>query len=138
MNEHSYNNIEVLIMKRDFLPKEEVIGKMRDMLAIASDMTRLKIMLSLLDESKCECEKNDGHINCGYCKHRTCMIEKCVSEIMVDINASQSLVSHQLKVLKDFGLVQTRRERTKIYYSLKDGHVKQLISVALEHAEEDD
>ena len=65
------------------------------------------------------------------------MIEKCVSEIVEDTNASQSLISHQLKVLKDFDLVSTRREGKKIYYSLKDGHVKQLISVVLEHALED-
>ena len=98
------------------LPNEDVLSKMRDMLAITSDMTRLRILFSLLDE-----DKN----------------EKCVSEIVEDVKASQSLISHQLKVLKDFELVSTRREGQKIYYSLKDGHVKQLLSVALEHAMED-
>lgn len=119
------------------MPDENVISKMRDMLSIASDMTRLKIMLSLLDESKCVCGEGHRHSNCGCCESKSCMIEKCVSEIMVDVNASQSLISHQLKVLKDFDLVSTRREGTKIYYSLKDGHVKQLISVVLEHALEE-
>ena len=122
-------------MKDKNMPNENIIQKMRDMLSIASDMTRLKIMLCLLDENKCECEKG-SRSNCGCCENRTCMIEKNVSEIMNEIGASQSLVSHQLKVLKDFDLVDTRREGTKIYYSLKDGHVKQLISVVLEHAEE--
>ena len=117
---------------KQYIPDEQIISKMRDMLSIASDMTRLKIMLSLLDESKCDC----GCSNCGGCESRPCMIEKCVSEIVDDTGASQSLISHQLKVLKDFDLVATRREGTKIYYSLKDGHVKQLISVALEHAME--
>ena len=131
MNECSYNIIEVNVMKQ-YIPDEQIISKMRDMLSIASDMTRLKIMLSLLDESKCDC----GCSGCGGCKSRPCMIEKCVSEIVEDTGASQSLISHQLKVLKDFDLVGTRREGTKIYYSLKDGHVKQLISVALEHAME--
>ena len=124
-------------MKTNKMPDVSTISKMRDMLSIASDMTRLKIMLSLLDEDLCVCDKNHKHMNCGYCQKRECMIEKCVSEIMVEVGASQSLVSHQLKVLKDFDLVATRREGTKIYYSLKDGHVKQLISVVLEHAEED-
>lgn len=119
-------------MKRS-IPNEDVISKMRDMLAIASDMTRLKILLSLLDESKCAC----GCDNCGKCSSRECMIEKNVSEIVEETNASQSLISHQLKVLKDFDLVSTRRDGKKIYYSLKDGHVKQLISVVLEHALED-
>lgn len=136
MNSHSYNICEVRSMKGNKLPNESTISKMRDMLAIASDMTRLKIMLCLLDEDKCTCEKEGGHMNCGFCQKHDCMIEKCVSELVVETGASQSLISHQLKVLKDFDLVTTRREKTKIYYSLKDGHVKQLISVALEHAEE--
>lgn len=124
-------------MKNNQIPEERIISKMRDMLAIASDMTRLKIMLSLLDESKCQSGQGSCCHNCGNCIEKTCMIEKCVSEIMVDVGASQSLVSHQLKALKDFDLVSTRRDGKKIYYSLKDGHVKQLISVVLEHAEEE-
>ena len=114
-------------------PNENVMSKMRDMLSIAGDVTRLKIMFSLLDDSLCKCH----HDNCGCCESRPCMIEKCVSQIVVDTGASQSLVSHQLKILKDFDLVATRRDGKKIYYSLKDGHVKQLISVVLEHAMED-
>lgn len=133
MNECSYNINGSDIMKKIY-PDENVISKMTDMLSIASDTTRLKIMLSLLDESQCSC---GCHNNCGRCENRSCMIEKCVSEIVEDTNASQSLISHQLKVLKDFDLVSTRREGKKIYYSLKDGHVKQLISVVLEHALED-
>ena len=113
---------------------EETLYKMRDMLSIMSDMTRLKIMFSLLDEDKC----SHHHMNCGNCQSRPCMIEKCVSEIVEDTKCSQSLISHQLKVLKDFELVSTRRDGKKIYYSLKDGHVKQLISVALEHAMEEE
>ena len=123
-------------MNNKKLYSEKVISKMTDMLSIAGDRTRLKIMLALIDEDKCECE-GKRHSHCGTCETRHCMIEKCVSEIMVDVNASQSLISHQLKVLKDFDLVSTRRGGKKIYYSLKDGHVKQLISVVLEHALED-
>lgn len=103
-------------MKERFNANEDIISKMRDMLSIASDMTRLKILLSLLDEDQ---------------------KEKCVSEIVEEVGASQSLISHQLKVLKDFDLVSTRREGKKIYYSLADDHVRQLIHVALEHAMED-
>lgn len=121
---------------KSLIPDENTISKMRDMLSIAGDMTRLKIMLSLLDESKCECGC-ECHSHCGSCEERPCMIEKNVSEIVDETGASQSLISHQLKVLKDFDLVATRREGTKIYYSLKDGHVKQLLSVALEHAMEE-
>lgn len=136
MNNCSYNNLEGSFMDSKKVYSEKVISKMTDMLSIAGDRTRLKIMLALIDEDKCECG-GAKHSHCGTCEHRHCMIEKCVSEIMVDVNASQSLISHQLKVLKDFDLVSTRRDGKKIYYSLKDGHVKQLISVVLEHALED-
>lgn len=115
---------------------EITVIKMRDMLAVTSDTTRLKIMLCLLDEDNC---KHDciHHSHCSACESRDCMIEKCVSEIVDEVGASQSLVSHQLKVLKGFDLVDTRRDGKKIYYSLKDGHVKQLISVVLEHVLEE-
>ena len=114
--------------------QNSTIKKMESLLETASDATRLKIMLALLDDDRCVCE---GDCNCGTCLNMDCMIEKCVSELVVDTNASQSLISHQLKVLKDFDLVSTRRDGKKNYYSLKDGHVKQLISVVLEHAMED-
>lgn len=102
------------IMKTKNMPNEEIVTKMCEMLSIASDQTRMKILFSLLDEPE----------------------EKCVSEIVDDVQASQSLISHHLKLLKDFELVATRRDGKKIYYSLKDDHVRQLVSVALEHAEE--
>ena len=65
------------------------------------------------------------------------MIEKCVGDIVNDIGASQSLVSHQLKVLKDADLVKTRKEKQRVYYSLSDGHIKELINVVKEHVLED-
>lgn len=94
------------------LPNEKIITAMEEMLKVASDETRLKIMFALLDEEN---------------------KEKCVNEIYTLIGASQSLTSHQLKVLKDVDLVATRKEGTKIYYSLKDEHVAKLIEVVKEH-----
>ena len=126
MNNRSYN----------IAMKKTVIEKMEDLLKVAADETRIKIMLCLLDENACTCDCTA----CGCCADCTClscMIEKCVGDIVVETGASQSLISHQLKILKDFDLVATRREGKKIFYSLKDGHIKQLISVVLEHAKED-
>ena len=100
--------------------KISTIKKMESLLQTASDTTRLKIMFSLLDDDI----KNEV------------LIEKCVGEIQADIDASQSLVSHQLKVLKDAELVATRKEGTKVYYSLKDEHVRKLLEVVLEHVME--
>ena len=44
--------------------------------------------------------------------------EMCVGEIMTALDASQSLVSHHLAVLRDVGLVRYRRDAQWIYYSI--------------------
>ncbi len=118
--------------------KPETISKMESLLMTASDKTRLKIMLALLDDSLCHCGHCEDEHDCSNCKNLSCMIEKCVNDIASEIGASQSLVSHQLKVLKDADLVRTRKESTKVYYSLKDKHVRMLLGVAYDHVMEDD
>ena len=114
--------------------KTSTINKMQSLLETASDTTRLKIMLALLDDDLCHCHA----CNCSNCTEPHCMIEKCVNDIVNEIGASQSLVSHQLKVLKDADLVRTRKEKTKVYYSLKDKHIRLLLGVAYEHVMEED
>ena len=118
--------------------KETTIKKMGSLLETAADKTRLKIMLTLLDDSLCHCGHCEDEHNCSSCQTLDCMIEKCVNDIANEIGASQSLVSHQLKVLKDAELVGTRKEKTKVYYSLKDKHVRMLLGVAFDHVMEDE
>jgi len=113
------------------------IEKMEKLLSTASDKTRMKIMLSLLDDAECHFERSDDR-NCQTCEKLSCMIEKCVNDIAFDINASQSLVSHQLRVMKDIQLVEARKEGTRVYYSLKDKHIRLLLSVAYDHVTEED
>ena len=115
--------------------KISTIKKMESLLETASDATRLKIMFALLDDDECCCGYDH---ECGACQSLNCMIEKCVNDIAAEIGASQSLVSHQLKVLKDADLVRTRKEKTKVYYSLKDKHVRLLLGVAYEHVMEEE
>ena len=118
--------------------KLETINKMESLLMTASDKTRLKIMFALLDDSLCRCGHCEHEHNCSSCSTLDCMIEKCVNDIASEIGASQSLVSHQLKVLKDADLVATRKESTKVYYSLKDKHVRMLLGVAYDHVMEEE
>ena len=101
---------------------------------IVSDPTRLKILFTLLNDEKCTCEC--GKQNCRECTCLSCMIEKCVGDIVNEVGESQSLISHQLIVLRRANLVRTRKEGQKVYYSLSDGHVKELLNVAVEHVEE--
>ncbi len=62
--------------------------------------------------------------------------EKSVSEIQEVSSVSQSAVSHQLRMLRDRGLVTARRDGQRMFYSLADEHVAMLIRLGLEHAAE--
>lgn len=44
--------------------------------------------------------------------------ERCVCEIWGSLRLPQNLVSHHLKELKAFGLVRSRKEGLKTYYSV--------------------
>ena len=61
----------------------------------------------------------------------------CVSDLAVKADLSISAVSHQLRLLRDRNLVASRRNGRSIRYSLVDEHVRLLIAVGLEHAQED-
>ncbi|MCH3942971.1 MAG: metalloregulator ArsR/SmtB family transcription factor [Atopobiaceae bacterium] len=59
-----------------------------------------------------------------------------VGELQERGNVSQSAISHQLRLLRDRGLVSGRREGQRTIYSLADDHIRTLIQVGLEHAGE--
>lgn len=46
--------------------------------------------------------------------------EKCVCEIQIFLNLPQNLTSHHLKILRDFGLLNCRKEGLKVYYSINE------------------
>jgi DNA-binding transcriptional ArsR family regulator len=94
------------------IPSDEILDRMESVLNIASDFTRLKIMYAIMKE------------------------EKSVSEIVEEVGASQSLVSHQLSVLKNADLVSTRTDGTKVFYRLADEHVDMLLKIVYEHVSE--
>ena len=102
---------------------EKAISIMEETLKIAADKTRLKILFALLDEID---SPSSGERE----------IAKCVGDIARQIGASQSLVSHQLKVLKDGGFVKMERIGTKIYYTLADEHVREIVRITYEHVME--
>lgn len=53
--------------------------------------------------------------------------ERSVGEINAVVDLSQSALSQHLAVLREQGLVRTRREAQSIHYSLVDGPVARLI-----------
>lgn len=58
--------------------------------------------------------------------------EQCVCELMDLMQATQSRLSFHLKVLKDAGLLQDRREGRWMYYSLSNEGLDELVSLVAE------
>ncbi|QOR67990.1 helix-turn-helix transcriptional regulator [Cytobacillus suaedae] len=66
--------------------------------------------------------------------------EKTVSQIVTDLNVSQSSISQHLACLKGCGLIVGRQEGKYIYYSLRNQQVRELLSmfdVVLEDVQND-
>ena len=95
------------------IPNDNILDKMEHVLNIASDFTRLKILYSILGE------------------------EKSVNDIALETGASQSLVSHQLAVLKKAHLVSACRRGHSVFYHLEDDHVEKLLNITYEHVIEE-
>jgi DNA-binding transcriptional ArsR family regulator len=58
-----------------------------------------------------------------------------VSELASSVGMEQSAVSHQLRLLRNLGLVTGTRSGRSIVYSLYDNHVAQLLDQAVYHIE---
>lgn len=50
--------------------------------------------------------------------------ELCVCEIWKSLNSPQNLTSHHLKVLKDFGLITSKKDGLKVFYKLNPKAIK--------------
>lgn len=92
---------------------DKLLFDLADFFKIFGDSTRLKILYSLFES------------------------ELNVSDIATKLNMTTTAVSHQLKVLRDSNLVQTRRNGKTINYSLADDHVKEIINDGIEHITEE-
>lgn len=64
--------------------------------------------------------------------------ELCVNDIAAVLEVSQSVVSHQLQILRKHDIVDFRKEGKSVFYHLSDNHIKDLFSTGLEHVSEKD
>lgn len=88
---------------------EDILIDISDFYKALSDSTRVKI-INLLDRT-----------------------ELCVCDISAVLNMTKSAVSHQLKNLKEAGIVKSRKAGKEVFYSLSDEHVKKVFEISLEH-----
>jgi len=61
--------------------------------------------------------------------------ELCVCDLAATVGLSESAVSHQLRILRQLGLVRARRDGRRAYYTLDDEHVSTLVAQAVEHVQ---
>ncbi|MFC4559588.1 ArsR/SmtB family transcription factor [Virgibacillus kekensis] len=94
-------------------PKIEQVAGVEQIFKALSDATRLKVAYALTLEP-----------------------ELCVCDIANIIGSTTATASHHLRLLRNMGLAKYRREGKLVFYSLEDDHVRQLVSIAITHAEE--
>ena len=111
-NNYLYVDEETIAQVNEKMPPEEELQDLADFFKVFGDSTRLKILNVLL---------------CS---------EMCVLDIAGILGMSQSAISHQLRILKQMGLVKNRREGKIIFYSLAESHIVTILSQGLDHIEE--
>ena len=102
---------------RSELSESDKMERQAEILAMLGDLTRLKILYSL---SKAD--------------------ELCVCDLADVLDKEVSAISHQLRRLKDRGLVSNRRDGLTIYYRLSRneevGEIRRLVNTVLQPGEE--
>jgi DNA-binding transcriptional ArsR family regulator len=59
--------------------------------------------------------------------------ELCVCDLAVTIDATETAVSHAMRLLRAAGVVRNRRDGRLIFYRLADDHVRALLELSREH-----
>jgi ArsR family transcriptional regulator, lead/cadmium/zinc/bismuth-responsive transcriptional repressor len=101
-----------LALARERALPVEVVEQLSLLYKALADPTRLRLLLAL----------RDG--------------EMCVCDLAALAGVSESAVSHQLRRLRDWGLVRNRREGQILFYSLCDDCVGRLLEVGVAHVME--
>lgn len=59
--------------------------------------------------------------------------ERCVSDLVEALQMDQPAVSHQLKYLREQGLVSWQKHGRHVYYTLSDTHLREILLSSMEH-----
>lgn len=92
------------------LPSPDEAGALAGLFRLIGEPTRARILYALLGAG-----------------------ELCVCDLAATVDASQTSVSHALRLLRTAGVVRNRRDGRNVYYSLDDAHVRLLLDLSREH-----
>lgn len=111
-----FDRCDVLCIHEDAVSevRQQMIGDdetqaLADTFKTLSDPTRVKMLFALLNR------------------------ELCVCDLAAVIGATDSAVSHQLRMLRTQKLVKFRRDGKIMYYSLTDSHISTLFKQAIKY-----
>ncbi len=93
----------------DTMPEDELLYDLADLFKTFADTTRIKILYALMGN------------------------DLCVADIAEMVGATQSAVSHQLRILKQSRLVKFQRDGKNVIYSLSDDHVYTVLAQGMTH-----
>ena len=93
---------------------------------------RLKNTKGLADIFKALADENRAKIAVALAAEE----ELCVCDVANVLETSVANASHHLRILHQMGLAKYEKRGKLVFYSLDDGHVRTLISQALEHLRE--
>ena len=94
------------------MKSEEAVRLLAETFRVLGDATRIRIVFALMAE------------------------ELCVCDLASLVGASQSAVSHSLRVLRQLNLVKFRKEGKIAYYRLDDEHIERLLEEGFRHVAE--
>lgn len=94
------------------LPNAADLDTLSELYKAMGDSTRIKILWVLMKQ------------------------ENCVKELAIQMEVSESAISHQLKVLKLARLVRSHKAGKKVFYSLCDEHIKWILEETYTHISE--
>lgn len=107
-----YVDHERVARARARMHDEQTIEELAETFKVLSEPTRVRILHALTEE------------------------ELCVCDIAAVVEATQSSISHQLRILRSARLVKSRKDGKMVYYSLDDEHVRNLFEEGIRHLEE--
>ena len=108
--EENVVHLDAVVAARRDLPGAADLTGMTEIFSALADPTRLRIVAALASS------------------------ELCVCDLAATVGLSQSAASHQLRTLRDRGLVRSRKDGRRAYYRLDDEHVSGLYHLAFDHA----
>jgi ArsR family transcriptional regulator, nickel/cobalt-responsive transcriptional repressor len=104
-----------LLEPRDVLGRGDMTGideRVASLMGALSSPTRIRALFALLESG-----------------------ETSAGELAKAVRMSPSATSHQLRVLRDLGLVGRRREGRAVFYALADDHLEVLLKESLYHVD---